>query len=217
MLSVENLTISAGKKVILREMNLKIGEGEVHVLMGVNGSGKSSLANILLGNKNYVAEKGKVEFEGRDLLKMSVNERARTGIYVAWQNPITIPGVSVFNLCKASYEAMGHKINKLVDFKQKLEELAMGVGLTKEHVSRNVNEDFSGGEKKRLELLQLLLLKPRLAILDEVDSGLDAEGAKFLRGIIGKMRSEGTSFLVITHNQKLLEKITVTKIWKTIN
>ena len=219
MLSVRDATVQIENKIVLSGFNLEIGEGEVHVLMGVNGSGKSSLANVLMGNNNYVVERGRVEFEGQDLFKLSIDERARAGIYGAWQNPMTIPGVSVFSLCKALRQAQGKldEFKNLIEFKRYLEKLAVGIGLTKEHVRRNVNDGFSGGEKKRLELLQLLLLKPKLAILDEIDSGLDADGIRIVRKIVQKMKDGGTSFLIITHNTELLEKIVVTKIWKITN
>ncbi|KKU45482.1 MAG: Iron-regulated ABC transporter ATPase [Microgenomates group bacterium GW2011_GWA2_46_7] len=218
MLKITNLTVTVLGKQVLSEMDLQIGVGEVHVLMGVNGSGKSSLAMTLMGDSRYqISDASKVQYLGQDLLKLSSDERARVGLYVSWQNPTAIPGVSVFNLCKASYGAMGNKIDKLIDFKKKLEELALTVGLTREHINRNVNEGFSGGERKRLELMQLLLLKPKLAILDEIDSGLDREGLKIVREIVSEIKEEGRSALIITHNEKLLEKMVITKIWKITN
>lgn len=220
LLEIVNLEVSVDSKIVLRDFAMKVSRGQVVALMGANGSGKSSLAMTLMGNSEYRIEnsgESQVLFEGRDLLKMSVDERSRGGLYVGWQNPITIPGVSVFNLCKSSYEAHGYKIQKLVEFKQKLEELAVKVGLTKEYVSRNVNEGFSGGERKRLELLQLLLLKPKLAILDEIDSGLDSGGVKILIKIVTQMKQAGTAFVIITHSKKLAKEIGVEAIWKTTN
>lgn len=218
MLKITNLTVTVLGKRVLSEMDLKIGEGEIHMLMGVNGSGKSSLAMTLMGDSRYqISDASEVQYLGQDLLKLSSDERARAGLYVSWQSPMVIPGVSVFNLCKASYEAMGNKIDKLIDFRQKLEELALTVGLTREHIMRSVNEGFSGGERKRLELMQLLLLKPKLAILDEIDSGLDRAGLKIVSDIVSDIREEGRSVLIITHNEKLLEKIVIKKIWKITN
>lgn len=214
-LRVSGLFVKVDGKQVLKEVKLKINPGEVVVLSGPNGSGKSSLVNTLLGDPKFeVQDSAKVEFWGRDLLAMSVDERARAGLYVAWQNPVVIPGVSVFNLCKSSYEAMGGKIEKLTEFKRTTEELAERVGLKKEHVSRSVNEGFSGGERKRLELLQLLLLKPKLAILDEIDSGLDLGGVKALGQIVEEMQKRGTGFVIITHNKRLLEEIRVDKTWE---
>src|SRR6185369_7035962 len=129
------------------------------------------------------------------------------GLYVAWQAPVTIPGVTVFSLCKASYEAMGYQISTLTEFKKQLESLAERVGLTKEHIGRNVNEGFSGGERKRFELLQLLLLKPKLAILDEIDSGLDVDALRMVGEVVNEMKQVGTAFLLITHYKRLLEYV----------
>ena len=207
LLEVVNLTASVNSKVVLRDFSIKVNEGEVVALMGANGSGKSSLTNTLLGSDQYVVQSGQVTFEGKNLLKMRVDERAKAGLFVAWQSPIMIPGVSVFSLCKTAYELRGKKIAKLIDFKQKLEKLAIKVGLGKEYVSRGVNEGFSGGERKRLELLQLLLLEPKLVILDEIDSGLDSDGVGRLVSIINKMKTVGTSFILITHNKKLLNEV----------
>ena len=217
MLSVKNLSVKVEDKVVLRDMNLEIGEGEIHALMGPNGSGKSSLANVLMGNSNYVIESGKIFFESKNLLTMNSDERARKGLFIAWQNPVMIPGVSVFSLCKASYEAQGKTIEKLTEFKQKLEALAQRVGMNKDYVGRNVNEGFSGGERKRLELLQLLLLEPKLAVFDEIDSGLDSAGVKILIKIMQDRHKAGTGFLLITHNKKILDELDVEKAWMITN
>lgn len=218
LLEITNLEVSVDSKIVLRNFAIKINEGEVVALMGNNGSGKSSLAMTLLGDSRYqILDSSRVQFEGNNLLKMSADERSRAGLYSAWQNPVTIPGVTVFNLCKSSYEAHGYKIPKLVELKHKLEELAVKVGLTKDYVSRNVNEGFSGGERKRLELLQLLLLKPKLAILDEIDSGLDSDGVKILIKIVTQMKQAGTAFVIITHSKKLAKEMGVDVIWKTTN
>jgi Fe-S cluster assembly ATP-binding protein len=161
---------------------------------------------------NQQTNKPTILFQGKDLLEMSVDERVRAGLYVAWQSPVTIPGVSVFSLCKASYETQGQKLHELVGFKNKLEELAITVGLPKEYIGRNVNEGFSGGERKRLELLQLLLLNPKLVILDEIDSGLDVDGLKMVADVVNKMRATGTTFILITHYKRLLDYVKVDKI-----
>lgn len=222
ILKISHLNVTVPHKLVLQDFSMSIqNEGEIAAVVGPNGSGKSSLFNVLLGNESYrVSEnqktkKPKIEFEGKDLLAMTSDERARAGLYVAWQNPVVIPGVSVFNLCRASYEARGGKIDKLTEFRDKLESLAVRVGLTKEYIARSVNEGFSGGERKRLELLQLLLLFPKLAVLDEVDSGLDSKGVNTLIAIISEMRAQGTSFILISHNKKLIEKIGIKNIWKT--
>jgi len=209
------LTVTVEGRLVLKDVGMEIVEGETVALMGANGSGKSSLAMALLGDVRYkILDSSEVRFEGQDLLKMSTDERTRAGLYVAWQNPVSIPGVSVFNLCRASYSAMGHKIDKLTDFRHKIEELAIKVGLTKQHIERSVGEGFSGGEKKRLELLQLLLLNPKLVILDEIDSGLDSKGVEIVVEIVGTMKKRGTSFILITHNKRLLEEIVIDKTWE---
>jgi Fe-S cluster assembly ATP-binding protein len=213
LLRIINLSVLVEKKKIITDFDLRVGENEVVALMGKNGSGKTSLAQVLMGDTRYRAGDGsRVLFGGKNLLKLDVTERARLGVFVAWQNPVTLPGVSVFSMCKACYEIRMGKVKKLTEFKKQLEDLATRVGLSEKHVGRNINEGFSGGEKKRLELLQLLLLRPKLAILDEVDSGIDAGGAEMVIKIINEMKKAGTSFLLITHNKKLLERIEVDNI-----
>lgn len=213
ILAVFGLSVEAGAKKVLSAVDLEIELGEVLVLMGANGSGKTSFAMSLMGDPRFkVDDLSRVEFGQDDLLGMSIDERARAGLYVAWQSPVGIPGVSVFNLCKAGYEARGNKIPKLTEFKKYLEDLAEQVGLSRDCVGREINIGFSGGEKKRLELLQLLLFKPKLAILDEIDSGLDIDGLKMVANIINKMKLEGTSFLIVTHYKRLIEYIAVDKI-----
>lgn len=217
-LDISGLQIAVEGKVVLNDFSLQIEAGEVAALIGANGSGKSSLAHALMGDSRYqILDSSIVQFGGVDLLQMSVEERAKAGLFLAWQTPVSIPGMSVFSLCKASYEAHGKKIAKLTEFKAKLEMLAKRVGLSKEYIARSVNEGFSGGERKRLELLQLLLLQPKLAILDEIDSGLDLNGVKILIQIVQEMSERGTSFLIISHNSKLIEKLGIKKTWKTIN
>lgn len=219
LLAINDLEVSVAGKSVIRDFSLVIERAQTIVIMGANGSGKSSLAMTLMGDARYnvtanqQTNKPTVNFDGKDLLAMTVDARAREGLFLAWQNPVMIPGVSVFNLCKTSYEIHGNKIAKLTEFKKKLEDLALRVGLTKEHVSRSVNEGFSGGEKKRLELLLLLLLKPKLAILDEVDSGLDNSGVECLTEIISEMKKVGTSFILITHNKSLLGSVVADKVW----
>lgn len=220
LLSITNLQVTVKGKTVIDGLSLELFEGETAFLMGANGSGKSSLANVLLGNKEYRIsniEGAKITFDGKDLLAMTTDGRAKAGLFVAWQNPIAIPGVSVFNLCKSSYEAMGNTIPSLTEFKKTLEDLAKKVGLTNSHVVRNINEGFSGGEKKRLELLQLLLLKPKLAVLDEIDSGIDSEGIKMTVKILQEMKEQGTSVILITHNKKLLDEVSADHKWEISN
>jgi len=217
LLSITNLQVTVENKIVIDRLSLDLPTGETAFLMGPNGSGKSSLVNILLGNPNYKVDSGEIQFRGHNLLLMSSDERAKMGLYIAWQNPVTIPGVSVFNLCRASYEAMGNKIESLTRFKKTLEDLAKRVGLTSHHVARNINEGFSGGEKKRLELLQLLLLKPKLAVLDEIDSGIDILGIRMTVEILNEMKKQGTSVILITHNKRLLDEVKVDRKWEITN
>jgi Fe-S cluster assembly ATP-binding protein len=215
LLEIDSLSVMVESKMVVDGLKLQIAKGEVVILTGDNGSGKSSLTMTLMGDSRFAPQSGsQVSFEGNDLLKMSPDERSSRGLFVAWQNPIAIPGVSVFSLCKTIYEVQGNKINELVAFKNLLEQMAEKVGLPKGYIGRNVNEGFSGGERKRLELLQMLLLKPKLAILDEIDSGLDGQGVEILAKIIGETKREGTSFLLITHNKKLLKDVVVDKTWE---
>mgnify|MGYP000367217725 CR=1 FL=1 len=207
ILTITSLSAVIANKSVLNGVSAKLKPSQIMAIIGANGGGKSSLAQVLLGNPEYEIKQGEIVYDGVDLIKLSVDERARRGLYVAWQNPVTIPGVSVFALCKAAYEARGEKIDNLSSFKQTLEKLALEVGLTELHISRFVNDGFSGGEKKRLELLQLLLLKPKLVVLDEIDSGLDKSGRELIIKIIKTLKDGGTSFIVISHYEQLIEKI----------
>jgi Fe-S cluster assembly ATP-binding protein len=213
LLLIKDLQATVENKPVLKKIQLEIKTGELVVLMGANGSGKSSLAMTLMGDNNYLIKEGSsITLQGKEIASVSADERARLGLFVAWQNPISIPGVSLFNLCKASYEAQRGKLKELVSFKKKLEELAEKVGLPREVIGRGVNEGFSGGERKRFELLQLLLLEPKLAILDEIDSGLDIDGLKMVAKVIVEMKEKGTAFMLITHYKRLLDYVKIDKI-----
>ncbi len=207
LLEISDLAGSIGQKKVLKNISFQLKAGSLLAIVGANGGGKSSLAQILMGNPEYLVEQGSITYDGSDLVSLKVEERASLGLYVAWQNPVTIPGVTVFSLCKAAYEANGHTIKKLVEFKKLLEELAVSVGLTAEHVARFVNDGFSGGEKKRLELLQLLLLKPKLVVLDEIDSGLDQDGRALIVKVARELRNGGTGLIVISHYDQLINEL----------
>ncbi len=217
LLEISDLAGSIGQKKVLKNISFQLKAGSLLAIVGANGGGKSSLAQILMGNPEYLVEQGSITYDGSDLVSLKVEERAKLGLYVAWQNPVTIPGVTVFSLCKAAYEANGHTIKKLVEFKKLLEELAVSVGLTAEHVARFVNDGFSGGEKKRLELLQLLLLKPKLVVLDEIDSGLDQDGRALIVKVARELRNGGTGLIVISHYEELINELKPDNVMEMAN
>ena len=215
-LVIRDLRVRVGGKIILDGGELVIKRHEVGAIVGANGSGKTSLTRVLLGDSQYEIEEGAVELGGKNLLQLDASERAKAGLFVVWQNPVSIPGVSVFGMAKAMRQARG-KQDKLVELKQRIEELAKTVGLTPEHVGRSVNDGFSGGEKKRLELLLMMLCEPKVAIMDEVDSGLDEAGRELITRVVQQLQEEGVAVLVITHYPKMLEHLKVSKVWAINN
>jgi Fe-S cluster assembly ATP-binding protein len=215
MLSIRNLAVSIpegnSEKRILKGLNLQIGPGEVHAIMGPNGSGKSTLAAALAGRDGYTVEGGEVEYLGQNLLDLEPDERAREGLFLAFQYPVEIPGVSVTNFLKAALnERRKHQGLDPLDARQFLIQLKENMALLEmdpQFMSRSLNEGFSGGEKKRNEILQMTMLQPRLSILDETDSGLDIDALKVVSKGVNALRNENNSFLVITHYQRLLNYI----------
>ena len=211
MLSVTNLDVAVNGDMILNELNLQVQAGEVHAIMGPNGSGKSTLANVLAGHPGYEVTAGSVIYEGQDLLQMDPEERARQGVFLAFQYPVEIPGVSNVYMLKAAVnqirkhrgenELDAIKFLKLVREKMKL------VDMKEEFLHRSVNEGFSGGEKKRNEIFQMAVLEPKLALLDETDSGLDIDALRVVAGGVNAMRSESNATIVVTHYQRLLNYI----------
>ncbi len=211
MLSIKNLHAGVEEKEILKGLNLEVKPGEVHAIMGPNGAGKSSLASVLSGRPNYEVTEGSVTLDGKDLLEMSAEDRAREGVFLAFQYPIEIPGVSNINFLKTAlneirqyrglepltakeFLALSKEKQKLVEFDAKL-------------VNRSLNEGFSGGEKKRNEIFQLAMLDPKIAILDETDSGLDIDALRIVSRGVNKLRNEQNAFIIITHYQRLLDYI----------
>ena len=196
---------------ILKGVDLTLNPGEVHAIMGPNGSGKSTLASVLAGREDYEVTEGSVHYDGEDLLEMEPDERAREGVFLAFQYPVALPGVSMANFLKeavnAQREHRGEDDLGAADFMKLMREKAELVNLDPSFLRRAVNEGFSGGEKKRNEIFQLALLEPRLAILDETDSGLDIDALRIVADGVNKLRSEDRSFLVITHYQRLLDYI----------
>ncbi|MCS6807745.1 MAG: Fe-S cluster assembly ATPase SufC [Bacteroidota bacterium] len=211
MLTITNLHASIDGKEILRGINLTVNKGEIHAIMGPNGSGKSTLAAVLAGREQYEVTSGSVEFEGKDLLAMPPEERAREGIFLAFQYPVEIPGVSNTNFLKAAVnEIRKHRGLEPLEprsFLTMMREKMALVEMDPTMVSRSVNEGFSGGEKKRNEIFQMAMLEPKLAILDETDSGLDIDALKIVAHGVNKLRSPENATIVITHYQRLLNYI----------
>jgi Fe-S cluster assembly ATP-binding protein len=211
MLIIKNLHAEVEGKQILKGINLNVKAGEVHAIMGPNGSGKSSLASVLAGKENYDVTEGEVIFQGKDLLEMSPEVRAREGVFLAFQYPIEIPGVSNINFLKTALaEIRTHKGLPPMDAKEFLrlsKEKQKLVEFDAKLVNRSLNEGFSGGEKKRNEIFQLAMLEPVLSILDETDSGLDIDALRVVSKGVNKLRSASNAFIIITHYQRLLEYI----------
>jgi Fe-S cluster assembly ATP-binding protein len=211
MLDVKNLQVSAEGKDILKGLDLHVNAGEVHAIMGPNGSGKSTLARALSGHPEYTVTGGEVLFEGRDLLEMDPDERAREGVFMAFQYPVEIAGVNNAYFLKAALNAKRkqHGLAELdaMEFMQLVKEKSKILDLDDSMLKRNVNEGFSGGEKKRNEIFQMALLEPKLAILDETDSGLDIDALKLVANGVNAMRSPDRAFIVVTHYQRLLTYI----------
>ena len=211
MLEIKNLHAKAGDKEILKGVNLTINNGEIHALMGTNGAGKSTLSNVIVGNPAYEVTEGEILFNGQDLLSMSADERANAGIFMSFQMPVEIPGVSMTNFMKAAVnarrKAQGLEPMKAADFIKLMKEKRQLVEIDQKLMSRSVNEGFSGGEKKRNEIFQMAMLEPTFCILDETDSGLDVDALRIVASGFNKLRTEKTSAIVITHYQRLLDYI----------
>jgi Fe-S cluster assembly ATP-binding protein len=211
MLEIRNLRAKVGEKEILQGVDLKVGTGEVHAIMGPNGSGKSTLAQVLAGRDVYEVTGGEVVYEGKDLLELDPEERACAGVFLAFQYPVEIPGVSNMYFLKAALnnirKARGLDELDAVDFMTLAKERMASLGVNEARMSRSVNEGFSGGEKKRNEIFQMAMLEPKLAILDETDSGLDIDALKAVAAGVNAMRGPDRSMVVVTHYQRLLNYI----------
>ncbi|MDQ1265146.1 MAG: Fe-S cluster assembly ATP-binding protein [Bacteroidota bacterium] len=211
LLKIENLRAKVENKEILKGLSLEINFGEVHAIMGPNGSGKSTLASVLAGKNGYEVTGGTVSFEGISLFDLQPEERARQGIFLAFQYPVEVPGVSNANFMKASVNEVrkyrGLEPLDAFDFIQLMKEKAALVELDSSFLSRSVNEGFSGGEKKRNEIFQMAMLEPKLAILDETDSGLDIDALRIVAGGVNKLNSKDNAIILVTHYQRLLDYI----------
>ena len=209
LLNIKDLHVNAGEKEILKGLNLKIDEGEIHVIMGPNGAGKSTLANIILNNPEYTIKKGKIDFEGENINDLKTDERARKGIFMSFQTPEEVEGISVMNFLKAAKSSKEKEPIKVFAFKKELEENMEKLNMNKTYSTRDLNVGFSGGEKKKNEILQMLMLKPKLAILDETDSGLDVDAIKTVSNGIRMYKTEKNAVLIITHSSKILQNLKV--------
>lgn len=211
MLQIHNLHAAVGGKEILKGVNLTINDGEIHALMGTNGAGKSTLSNVIVGNPAYEVTEGSIMFDGKDLLAMKPDERANAGIFMSFQAPVEIPGVSMTNFIKAAVnarrKAKGEEPLKAADFIKLMKEKRELVEIDKRLMNRSVNEGFSGGEKKRNEIFQMAMLEPTFCILDETDSGLDVDALRIVANGFNMLRTEQTSAMIITHYQRMLEYI----------
>ena len=212
LLKIEDLAVSAEDKELLHSVTITIGEGETHVLMGQNGAGKSTLGCTIMGSPEYRITGGKIYFEGEDITGLSADKRARLGLFLSFQNPIEIPGITLAEFLRNALEQTTGKRIKLWDFKKQLKAAMKVLDMDESYADRDLNVGFSGGEKRKAEILQLLILQPKLAILDETDSGLDVDAVKIVsKGIEEYRRSVGGSLIIITHNDKILASLNVDK------
>jgi Fe-S cluster assembly ATP-binding protein len=211
MLTIQNLHAGIEEKQILRGINLEIKPGEVHAIMGPNGSGKSTLASVLAGKTNYTVTEGAVEFLGKDLLELSPEKRAGEGLFLGFQYPVEIPGLSTTNFIKTAVNEVrkyrGEAPLDAVSFLKMMKEKMALMNIDQSLLSRSLNEGFSGGEKKRNEIFQMAMLQPKLAILDETDSGLDIDAIRIVAGGVNKLRNKDNAVLLVTHYQRLLDYI----------
>ncbi len=211
MLTVKNLHATVGEKEILKGINLEVKAGEVHAIMGPNGSGKSTFASVLAGNEKFTVTEGEVEFMGKNLLDMSIEDRARMGLFLGFQYPVEIPGVTMANFMKMAVNEQrkfrGEEPLSAGEFLRLMREKSKVVELDSKLTSRAVNEGFSGGEKKKNEIFQMAMLEPKLAVLDETDSGLDIDALRIVATGVTKLHTEENATIVITHYQRLLDYI----------
>ena len=211
MLEIKNLKAQIEDKTILNGVNLKVNKGEVHAIMGPNGSGKSTLSSVIAGNEDYEVSSGSITYEGDDLLEMAPEERSHRGVFLSFQYPVEIPGLSVSNFIKTAInekrKAFGQENISAKELLQLFKEKCELLNIDKEYLSRSLNEGFSGGEKKRHEIFQMAMMEPKLSILDETDSGLDIDALKVVANGVNSLKSSSNSIILITHYQRLLNYI----------
>ena len=218
VLKINNLNAGAEGKTILHNLNLQINSGETHVLMGPNGAGKSTLGNVILGNPLYTVNDGSIFWENEDITSLRTNERAKKGMFMSFQSPIEIPGISISQFIRTALEAKSLQKIRFKDFRSKINEAIKRLHINPDWINRELNVGFSGGERKKIEMLQLLMLEPKLAILDETDSGLDVDAVKTVsQGIEAFQKNSDRSLLIITHNSKILEYLNIDFVHIIIN
>nr|WP_318660416.1 Fe-S cluster assembly ATPase SufC [uncultured Treponema sp.] len=210
LVDIQDVSVSIDSKQVLNKLSLSIGKGETHVLMGPNGAGKSTLGNTLMGNPVYTVENGKIFFDGTDITDLTADKRAKMGMFLSFQNPLEVPGISLETFIRSSLQQITGEKVKLFQFQKELKANMEFLNMAESYASRDLNVGFSGGERKKSEILQLLMLKPKFAILDETDSGLDVDAVRTVsKGIEQYQKSQNGSLLIITHSTKILESLHV--------
>lgn len=210
LLNIKDLYVDVEDKEILHGVNLSVGKGETHVLMGPNGTGKSTLGYAIMGNPRYTVKKGEIWFDGKNITNEAVNERSKDGIFLSFQNPLEVPGVTLSSFIRNALELKTGKRTRFMEFKKELEKTMELLNMDKSYAERDLNVGFSGGEKKKAEILQLLMLEPSLAILDETDSGLDVDAVKTVSlGVEEYQKTQNGALLIITHSTRILEALKV--------
>ena len=217
MLEVKNLHVEFKGKEILKGMNLKLERGVVHALMGPNGSGKSTLAHVLMGDPKYKVTNGKIIINGKEITNLGADERSKIGLFLSFQNPIEIEGVKISTFLRQAYNSINRKKLSLLEFNELLEKKAEELKIPRDFLSRYLNKGFSGGEKKKAEILQLLVLNPKIAVLDETDSGLDIDSLKLVSNGINSFMSKDKIVLIITHYKRILEHVKPEMVYIMIN
>lgn len=205
LLRVENLYVSAGDKELLHGINLTVNEGEIHVIMGTNGAGKSTLMHSIMGNPLYTVTQGKIFFRGEDITQIEVDERAKMGLFLSFQNPLAVPGITVENFLRTAKTTLTGEQQRLFPFKRKLQQQMRDLDMNAEYAERYLNDGFSGGERKKNEILQMKMLDPKLAMLDETDSGLDVDAVRIVSKNVSDFHNDSNALIIITHHNQILQ------------